>query len=429
MKNSRREFFGKAAAVAAAASVSPLASFGRPMENAIENQSQLSAPTDLRITEVQIGYVGGRLFVKLRTNQDIYGVGEAVDAVGGTYFMAENIGRRMVSQNFSPLNIYSFFESTRKSAVFGGGQSAIYIAVLSAFEIALWDLVGKVYGMPVYQLMGGKMRDKIAVYCDTALYRSNNPEPKDFVEAAADAVKNWGFFALKFDIDQAGDPNRIDRVNWTASPGEVQRMYDQLSAVREALGPNIHLCVDMHARYDYPTAQAVAKKVEPLNLTWLEEPVPAEDPHAYAKVARETSTPIAGGENFYLIYAFKQLLELGGLDIVMPDLQKCGGLGEGQRIANMAHAYYVPFSPHMVASFLGCMASAHVCASVPNFHLLEWQSYFETDASHKEIVIYDEECWPKNGYLTLSNKPGIGVDINVEVMKSRVRGDVPFTLT
>ena len=428
MKNSRRAFFGKAAAVAAAASVSPLTSWGSTLETAMENTSKLSAPADLRITEVQIGIQGG-LYVKLRTNQDIYGVGEARDAVGGAYYVAQNIGRGLVNPNQAPYNIHAFFERTRRGGLFGGAQAGVYVAVLSAFEAALWDLTGKAFGMPVYQLLGGKCRDKVRTYCDTALYRSNNPTPDDFAEAALGAIKNWGSNAIKFDIDEAGDPNRWDRVNWTASPGEIERMYSQLAAVRQAVGPKIDICVDMHARYDYPTAQAIARKVENLNLTWLEEPVPAENPDAYAKIAAETNTPIAGGENVYLTYGFRPYLEKGGMDIVMPDLQKCGGLGEGQRIANMANTYYIPFSPHMVASFLGAMASAHVCASVPNFHLLEWQSYFETDEMYKNMVIYDESDWVKDGFLTVSNKPGIGVDLNIEYMKGRVRGDVPFTLT
>ena len=426
MKNSRRAFFGKAAAMAAAASVTPLAGFGSGLETAVENTSKLSAPSDIRITEVQIGFVRG-LYVKLRTNQDIYGVGEGVDAVGGTYYVAQNIGRRLINQ--SPLNIHQLFESIRRGGHFGGAQSGMYVAVLSAFETALWDLVGKIFGVPVYQLLGGKFRDKIRVYCDTAMYRSEFPTPQDFADATLQARKDWNIEAVKFDIDYVSDPEKKDRWNWTASPGEIQRMYNQLAAVREVVGPNFDICVDMHGRYDFVAAQAIARKVEDLNLTWLEEPVPAEDPRAYARIARETNTPIAGGENNYLAYDFKQYLELEGMDIVMPDLQKCGGLGEGQRIANLANLYYVPFSPHMVATFLGAMAASHVCASVPNFHLLEWQSYFETDAMFKEICTYDAGDWVKDGYLTVSNKPGIGVDLNIGAMKKYAVPEQPFTLT
>ena len=289
----------------------------------------------------------------------------------------------------------------------------------------MWDLTGKAFGMPVYQLLGGKLRDRVRVYCDTALYRNQFPTPKDFADAGQEAIKKWNFDALKFDLDYASDPDKKDRYNWTASPGELQRMYNQLAAVRAAVGPKIDLCVDMHGRYDFATAQAIAKKVEPLNLTWLEEPIPAENYAAFKSIAAETNTPIAAGENVYLGYGFKQLLD-NGVDIVMPDLQKCGGLGEGQRIANLANMYYVPFSPHMVASLLGAMACAHVCVTVPNFHLMEWQSYFHTEPMFREIVTFDEANWVKDSYIRVSEKPGIGVDLNIEAMKKYATPNVPF---
>ena len=244
--------------------------------------------------------------------------------------------------------------------------------------------------LPVYQLLGGKFRDKVRVYNDTALYQRKLPTPKDFADAALKA-KSMGFNAMKFDLDQANDPNKYDVYNWTASPAELQRMVDQITAARNAVGPNIDICVDMHGRYDAVTGHAVAKLLEPLNLMWLEEPIPAENVEAYKLIADSTSTPICAGENIYMAYGFRKILEIGGLDIVMPDLQKTGGIGEGQRIANLANLYYVPFAPHMVASFLGAMATAHVCASVPNFLIMEWQSYFHTDPMFKEIVTYEGE--------------------------------------
>jgi galactonate dehydratase len=202
-------------------------------------------------------------------------------------------------------------------------------------------------------------------------------------------------------------------------------MVDQVTAAREAVGPDIDICCDMHGRYDAVTGQQIAKRLEPLNLMWLEEPIPAENAEAYKIISDSTSTPICAGENLYLAYGFRRLLELGAVDIIMPDLQKAGGLGEGQRIANLASLYYVPFAPHMVASFLGAMASCHVCASVPNFMILEWQMYFHTDPMYKEIIKYDGPM-VENGFITLSEKPGIGVDINEEGMKKYAAPGYPF---
>ncbi|MGL4631224.1 MAG: mandelate racemase/muconate lactonizing enzyme family protein [Leadbetterella sp.] len=419
MKKSRRNFLGASISTAV---LSPIVSFGSAMEKKLQDNDNFSAPSDLKITDIKCGYVGGSLFVKIYTNQSVWGCGEGVDAIPGTYHLVQNFGKKLKGKN--PLNVNRLFEDIRRSGFFQGAQSGMYIAVLSAIEAALWDLTGKALGLPVYQLLGGKFRDKVRVYCDTALYQRNLPQPQDFAEAALKS-KSMGFNAIKFDLDQHNDPAKYDSYNWTASPGELRRMYDQIAAARQAVGPDIDICVDMHGRYDAPTGHAVAKILEPLNLMWLEEPIPAENPEAYRAITEETRVPICAGENHYLAYGFRRLLELNAVDIIMPDLQKVGGLGEGQRIANLSNLYYVPFAPHMVASFLGAMASAHVCASVPNFLILEWQSYFHTDPKFKEMITYDGE-WVKDSYITLSEKPGIGVEINQEGMKKYATPGVPF---
>ena len=205
----------------------------------------------------------------------------------------------------------------------------------------------------------------------------------------------------------------------------MRRMVDQITAVREALGPDVDICVDMHGRFDTTSGKRVAKAMEPLQLMWLEEPIPAENADAYRWITESTSTPICAGENLYLAYGFRRLLEIGAVDIIMPDLQKAGGLGEAQRIANLANVYYTPFAPHMVASYLGAMASAHVCASVPNFLILEWQIYFHTNPMFKEIVNHDGPMIV-DGYIPLSDKPGIGVEINDEGLRKYADKDLPF---
>jgi galactonate dehydratase len=420
--SSRRGFFKKA--LAAGALASPFATFGSGYQEAIEKTPKSSIPADLKITGIKCGYIrnGHSLFVKVYTNQDIVGHGEGVDATPGTYHLVKMFENRLKGR--SPLNVHRLFEDLRRFGFFEGAQSGMYVAVMSAVESALWDLAGKALGLPVYQLLGGKFRDKVRVYCDTALYQSTLPTPKQFAEAALEA-KKMGFNAIKFDLDQRNDPAKYDLYNWTASPGELQRMFDQISAAREAVGPNIDICVDMHGRYDAPTAHQVAKRLEPLNLMWLEEPIPAENPEAYKSIADQTSTPICAGENHYLAYGFRRLLETQAVDIIMPDLQKAGGLGEGQRIANLANLYYVPFAPHMVASYLGAMASAHVCASVPNFLILEWQIYFHKDPMFKEIVTYSGPQ-VENSFITVSDKPGVGVEINEEGMRKYATPGMPF---
>ncbi|MHA6246776.1 mandelate racemase/muconate lactonizing enzyme family protein [Pontibacter sp. CAU 1760] len=422
-KQSRRSFLTKSS-MAGLAGVTLMSTFGQGLEAAVQKAPLASSPSDLKITDIKAGYIrnGHSLFVKVHTNQGIWGCGEAVDATPGTYHLVKMFGERIKGK--SPLNVNRLFEDVRKSGFFEGAQGGMYIAVLSAIETALWDLTGKALGVPVYQLLGGKYRDKIRVYCDTAAYRERNPTPQMYGTAAKDVVKR-GFTAVKLDIDEASDPNKYDHYNWTASPAELERMYNQIAAVREAVGPHIDICVDMHGRYDATTGHRVAKMMEPLNLMFLEEPVPAENVDALKLITDSTSTPICVGENLYLAHGFRRLLEIGAADMVMPDLQKAGGLGEGQRIANLANLHYVPFSPHMVGSYLAAMASSHVCASVPNFAILEWQLYFHTDPMFKDIVTFEGDMI-KDGHIVLRDKPGIGVDINEEGMKKYATKGYPF---
>jgi galactonate dehydratase len=293
----RRSFLAKS--TLAGAALQPLAAFGQ----AVQNANTASNPSALRITDLKCGYVRGSLFVKIHTNQGIWGCGEAVDAVSGTYYMVQNLGRQL--RNQSPLNVNAVAERIRTGGVFGGAQSGMFVAVLSAIETALWDLAGKALVVPVYQLLGGKFRDCVRVYCDTAFYAAREKNSEAFAKAAASAVKD-GYTAMKFDLDEANDPNRYDRVNWTAGPGEIQRMVDCMTAAREVVGPKVDICADMHGRYDLPTGLQVAKRLEPLNLMWLEEPVPAENVDAYKKIADETSTPICGGENHFLAHGFRR---------------------------------------------------------------------------------------------------------------------------
>ncbi len=421
--SSRRSFLTKSA-LAGVFGATSFASFGQGLEDAMERTPQASNPSDLKITDIKCGFIrnGHSLFVKIYTNQDVWGCGEGVDATPGTYHLVKMMAQRLKGK--SPLNVNRLFEDIRKSGFFEGAQSGMFIAVLSAVETALWDLTGKALGLPVYQLLGGKYRDKIRVYCDTGTYRDTDKSTNNFATSAKEAVK-MGFNAVKYDIDEWNDPNKYDAYNWTASPGELERMYNQIAAVREAVGPKIDICVDMHGRYDVTTGRKVAKMMEPLKLMFLEEPIPAENPEAYRIIRESTDTPICAGENHYLAHGFRRLLEIGAVDIIMPDLQKAGGLGEGQRIANLANLYYVPFAPHMVASYLGAMASSHVCASVPNFMILEWQIYFHEDPMFKEIVKFDGPM-VKDGFIPLSNKPGIGVEINEEGMRKYAQKDVPF---
>jgi len=322
--------------------------------------------TDIRTAEVRVH--GYQVHVRIYTDQGIVGQGESTDAATGNVPLINSFARMLIGQD--PLNIEAAFERIRTSGIFAGAQAGQYVTALTAVEIALWDLAGKAVGLPVYQLLGGKVRDRVRIYCDSG---AKEMIPGDEgSKARIRQIQDMGFTAAKIDIDDAQDPARMDRVNWTATNGEIEHMIAKVGFTRENYPKNFDLAVDMHGRYDAVTGKRVAKELEPFKLMWLEEPVPAENIDAMRDVRASSSTPICCGENLFLRHGFREILEKRAADIIMPDFQKCGGLLEARKIADMAHTYYVPVAPHAVTSPIGMMATAQVCAAIPNFLVSEW---------------------------------------------------------
>jgi galactonate dehydratase len=388
------------------------------LASAVQAVSSRYRRPNLKITDVRTAEVvahGYQLHVRIYTDQGLIGHGEGTDAVQGGVPLVRMFRRFLMGQD--PLNVDFLFERIRTSGIFAGAQSGQYVAALSAVEIALWDLAGKALGMPVYQLLGGKMRDRIRIYCDSQTEDPTDPQ----APAKLKGIGNMGFTAVKIDIDEAADPMRWDRVNWTASNAEIDHMLKKIAFVRESFDKRVDLAVDMHGRYDATTGKRVAKEVEAFKLLFLEEPVPPENVDAMRDIRATTSTPICAGENLFLRHGFRELLEKRAVDIIMPDLQKCGGLLEGRKIADMAHTYYVPFAPHCVVSPIGLMASCHTCAAVPNFLVLEWH-WIQRLELWRNFVQQGEII--EKGFVTLPDRPGLGVDMNEEAAK---KAQVPGT--
>src|SRR5919197_1779668 len=359
--------------------------------------------TDIRTAEVRVH--GYQVHVRVYTDQGIIGQGECTDAASGSVPIIRSFAPFLVGQD--PLNIEAAFERIRTAGVFAGAQAGQYVTALTGVETALWDIAGKALDVPVYQLFGGKVRDRVRVYCDSGGREMYPGDEKSI--ARIREIRDLGFTAAKIDIDEATDPARFDRVNWTASNGEIDHMVAKIAFTRENYPKEIDLAVDMHARYDATTGKRVAKEVEKFKLLWLEEPVPAENIDAMRDIRESTSTPICCGENLYLRWGFREILEKRAADIIMPDFQKAGGLLEGRKIADMAHTYYVPVAPHAVTSPIGMMATAHVCAAIPNFLVQEWHWIDSPDlwrnwVKEGEII--------QKGFITLPDRAGIGVEMN-----------------
>lgn len=385
----------------------------------------------MKITSVKtaatIGH-GMHLWVRVTTDAGITGMGECVHGGKQAIAIIQYLEEKLIGRD--PFAIDAIFEDMRRSHVFDGGTGGALITALTGIELALWDLKGKALKTPVYELLGGKFRNKIWVYCDCQV----DPGMElDDIRKVVDGVLEKGFTALKIDVDigaysEKGTPTDMsekvlmlsdgtfvkDRFNYTAMQREHERMVQLVDMITSAAGKDVAVAVDVHTRLDVPSAIRLVRDLAPYHLMWIEEPVPPENIDAMREVKAHSTTPICAGENIYLRHGFRDLIEKQAVDIVMPDLPKCGGLSDGRKIANLAEMYYMPFAPHNVSSPIGTMGSAHVCASVPNFLVLEWhwneRPYWTTIIKEKTDII-------KNGYIELTDRPGLGVELDEEVAR------------
>ena len=277
--------------------------------------------TDVRTAEVK-GH-GYSTYVRVYTDEGLIGNGECIHGTEGCPEIVHALKQYIVGED--PRNVDALFEKMRRRRLFDGAMAGATVTAMTGIEIALWDLAGKALGVPVYQLLGGKFRDRVRLYCDSHAGRDFSPEA--YARRAKEVVA-LGFDALKFDVDETQAGFRNDPWNWHASPGEVDWMAERVAAVREAVGPGVDLAIDMHGRYDIASGIAVARAMEPFKLLWLEEPVPPENVAAMREVKRNSPVSLCAGENLYLRWGFRDLLEQQAVDYIMPDIPKCGGLSE-----------------------------------------------------------------------------------------------------
>ena len=372
--------------------------------------------TDVKTAEVRIKHDDKPTYlyhyVRIHTDEGVYGTGEASHVDGGWRGSTQSMAQQIIGKD--PRDVDAIFEGIRRSYIFRGGMSGLGVSALTGIEVALWDLAGKAQGVPVYRLLGGKFRDRVRLYVDSAMTNC---------QERAEEARAKGFTAIKFDLDDANNPHKADRWNWSVTPGELEIMVDQAFDIREAVGDQMDLAIDLHGRYDATAGMKVAHALEDLNLMWLEEPVPPENIQAIANITHSTRTPICAGENAYLRYGFREMIEKQAVDIIMPDISKCGGLSECRKIANLAESYYIPFAPHNNSSALSTVGDAHVCASVPNFLALEFHRFH--DPTWNDVVLSDEPVI-QEGHVVMTEKPGLGVELNEEFLQSMMDGGEPL---
>ena len=387
----------------------------------------------MKITDVQacvIGrpepHSGGSVwtFVRIYTDEGVVGTGECSSAghmAGPMTVKSMVLHNRDMLIGQDPMNVAPLYEQLRRRGRYSGGSSAPWTFALTGIENALYDIVGKALSVPVYQLLGGRYRDRIRLYADCAAGETHTGPA--YAEKAQ-AVLEEGYSAVKFDVDHKSGDSKLDPVNYTVGAREMTHVIDLITATREAIGWDIDLAIDCHGQFDLPSAITLAKAVEPLRLMWLEEPLPAENLEALAQVRASTSTVICTGENHYTRFHFMEMLERKAVDVIMPDLAKAGGIAEGKRIAEIDEASYIPVAPHNVSSPLGMMAACHVLAAIPNFLVLEFHG---RDVSWWEEMCTGDAPFIRDGWMHVSDRPGIGVELNDEVARGLLwEGDVYF---
>jgi galactonate dehydratase len=276
---------------------------------------------------------------------------------------------------------------------------------IALVEMACWDLMGKAVGEPVYRLLGGAVRDRIKAYANG--WYTVERSPAEF-HAAAARVVDRGYRALKLDPFGAGF--------YEMERAEKRLAISLVEAVRDAVGPDVEILIEMHGRFSPATAIDIARQLEPYEPAWVEEPVPPDNAEALARAAAGINIPIATGERVHTRYETRRLLELGCIDVLQTDITQSCGLLEGKKIAALADAQYVTFAPHNVGGPLSTAACLHLAACTTNFRIQEhfndfvdaWVKEAATGAGYPEVV---------DGYFPLPGGPGLGVDLNEDFIR------------
>jgi len=344
------------------------------------------------------------LFVRVESADGAIGWGEAsleghAEAVDGAI---EALRDRFVGHD--PRRIEDIWQIAYRGGFYRGG--AVLMSALAGLEQALWDLKGKMLGLPAWEMLGGRVRDRIRAY---AWIGGDRPHE---IEAAAKARREQGFTAVKM--------NATAELDWIGTP----RLFDEVvKRVEAAQAAGMDVGLDFHGRVHRPMAKQLAKVLEPLGLLFIEEPLLSENPEGLAQIAALTSTPIALGERLYSRWDFKPFFERGAVDIIQPDLSHAGGLLECRKIAAMAEAYDVAVAPHCPLGPLALASCLQLAACTPNVAIQEMSLGIHYNVGHDLLffVTDPEVLTPVYGFLPIPQKPGLGVTINEEAVREADR--------
>jgi galactonate dehydratase len=377
--------------------------------------------TDLRTTIVNLGFRNSVL-VSIHTDAGITGISETVMKRRTLTIEQSILQLRSYLIDKDPTEIENHWEKMYRDSFWVGGP--LHATAISVVDCALWDILGKSLGVPVYKLLGGPTRGRVPVYCHCPAGAS----PEEFALGIR-ACMARGYHAMKTTLplfygghnsgntSYSGTNGRVDR-SWRETeflkPGTIPRIREFFVAAREAAGPEIGLAVDCHGRLNLKTALQLCKALEDLDLMFIEEPVPPENADVFAILHRETSIAIAAGERWATIYGVREFVERNAVDLLQCDLVNCGGITGMKKIAALAEAHYIGLAPHNPNGPVATLMNLQFAASIPNYSILET---IGSDADRKLFGdLLHNDIKLEDGALQVPCAPGYGIQLNEEAI-------------
>jgi len=353
-------------------------------------------------------------FVQVHTDEGLVGLGQAPDPKRTIPAVEEWARRFLLGQD--PLQVERFWSRAFEAARYHGYAGAEMRAI-SALDIALWDLAGQVAGLPIYQLLGGKVRDRIRVYNTCSNYREHSDRqlvrenPLQLVEE----LLKVGITAFKYSMfDHLADAT----LGTYASFDDIAKALEPVRRVHEAYGTAVEVGIEGHGKWDLPMATRIASYLERFHIMWLEDLMSADNPEQLARLRQRTRLPLGGSELLFTRWQFLPLLQAGGTDIVIADVTWCGGISELKKLATLAETFKLPLAPHDHTGPVGMFATAHVMANIPNGLVMETTRVFY-NTYYSELV--EPSVTIRDGHLLLPEGPGLGTRLRPEV---RTRPDL-----